>query len=82
MAVKSDNYILFSKKMEFRKKVALKNYDEIIKIVESIFTSEYDTSNLDNSNDEVIEIEKIKITLSTSQNQKNNTNNNITLKNN
>ena len=37
------------------------------------------TSNLDNSNDEVIEIEKIKITLSTSQNQKNNTNNNITL---
>ena len=57
----------------------IKYYDEIMAIVESIFMYKYDTSNLDNSLDESIEVEKIKITLSTTQNQKNNTKNNITL---
>ena len=37
VAVKSDNFILFAKEMEFRKKVAQKNKDEIIKKLQFIF---------------------------------------------
>ena len=37
VAVKSDNFILFAKEMEFRKKVAQKNNHEIIKKLQFIF---------------------------------------------
>ena len=57
----------------------IKYYDKIIEQIESIFTSEnYDTSNLDNGKDETIKTEKMTITFTTTQNQKNNINNNIT----
>ena len=57
----------------------IKYYDKIIKQIEEIFTSEnYDTSNLDNGKDESIETEKMTITFTTTKNQKNNVNNNIT----
>ena len=48
--------------------------------IEEGFTSEdYDTSNLENGEDDVFEDEKMTVTLTTTQNQKNNTNNNMTI---
>ena len=53
-------------------------YDNILKNVEEIFTSDnYDTSNLDNGKDDILETEKMTITFTTSDNQKNNINNNM-----
>jgi pyruvate-formate lyase-activating enzyme len=50
-------------------------YDEILENIDLVFTSEFfDTSFIDNGNDELYEIEKIKIFLTTSMNQKNNEN--------
>ena len=49
--------------------------NNIMNDVEALFTSEeYDTSYLDNGKDELIQTEKITITLTTSQNQKNDKN--------
>ncbi len=43
-----------------------KFYDEVVKNVENIFTSEdFNTSNLDNGEDEVIKTDKMTITLTT-----------------
>ena len=56
----------------------IKYYDNILKIIEKGFISEnYDTSNIDNGNDEIINTEKLIITFTTTQNQKNNINNNM-----
>ena len=62
-------------------------YEEVIKIQDIIlenfelsFTSEdYDTSNIDKGEDEVFENKLMKITLTTTLNQKNNINNNMTV---
>ena len=57
----------------------IKCYDSIMKYMEDIFISkDYDTSFLDKGKDEIIEIKKIKVILTTSQNQRNNINSNIT----
>ena len=54
-------------------------YDNILKTVESGFTSiNYDTSNLEKGNDESLKTEKVIITFTTSENQKNNIKNNMT----
>ena len=54
----------------------IKYYDMILKNIEKIFTSEeYDTTNLENGNDDIIEIEKLLVTLTTTLNQKNNKDN-------
>ena len=46
-------------------------YNEILKNIESSFTSQYfNTSNIDSGIDEVVSTEKMKITLTTTQNQK------------
>ena len=51
----------------------------ILESVESSFTSEdYNTSNLDNGEDDVIENDKMTITLTTTENQKSNSNKNKT----
>jgi hypothetical protein len=48
--------------------------------IEVGFTSEdYDTSNLENGEDDIFEDEKLTVTLTTTNNQKNNTNNNMTI---
>jgi len=58
------------------KEEEIKYYDKILKIIEDIFTSKkFDTSYLDNGNDEIIEFEKLKVILTTSKNQKKNINN-------
>ena len=54
-------------------------YDTILKTIEESFTSEnYDSTKLDNGKDILIDLEKIKITLTTTQIQKNNINDNMT----
>ena len=56
-----------------------KYYDTILENIEEIFTSEdYNTFNLDSGNDEILETEKVKVILTTTENQKNNLNNNMT----
>ena len=71
-----DDILNFSKK-EIEEGVGY--YDTILEKFESIITSDYfDTSNLDNGENEVIETKKMTITLTTVQNQIKNQNNNIT----
>ena len=54
-------------------------YNKILTTLQKTFTSEnYDTSDLDNGHDEIIETEKMKITLTTTDNQKNNVNKTLT----
>ena len=66
-------------KTEKSREEEIEYYDNILTSIESGFTSEnYDTSNIDNGKDEVIKTEKLIITFTTSQNQKNNINNNMT----
>ena len=56
-----------------RKEEENKYYNSILKNLEDGFTSEdFDTYDIDNGKDEIIDIEKIKITLTTTQNIKNN----------
>ena len=57
----------------------IKYYDNILQSIESSFTSEnYDTSNIDNGKEDVIKTEKMTVTFTTSQNQKNNIKKNST----
>ena len=50
-------------------------YNSILKNIEDTYTANnYDTSKFDNGEDEIIKKEKLKVTLTTSQNQKNNLN--------
>ena len=61
------------------KEEKIKYYDKFLQGVEEVFFSNnYNTSNLDNGKDEVIETEKMTITFTTSRNQKNNANINTT----
>ena len=61
------------------KEEEIKYYDTVLENIETGFVSEYyDTSNLDSGEEEVIEIDNMKVTLTTTQNQINNTNNNMT----
>ena len=66
-------------KTEKLKDEEIKYYDNIIKIIEDEFTSEnYDTSKLNNGQEDIIKTEKIITTLTTSENQRKNINNNMT----
>ena len=60
------------------KEEEIEYYNNIIKATEIGFTENYNTSNLDNGIDEYITTEKMTITFSTTENQKNNINNNMT----
>ena len=58
----------------------IKYYDQILKNIEDIFTSnDFDTFDIDKGEDQVIEAEKIKITLTSTQNQKDNINKKMTI---
>ena len=60
-------------------KEEIQYYDTILKIIDEAFSNEnYDTTNLDSGEDEVIETEKMTVTFTTTQNQKNSVNNNMT----
>ena len=57
----------------------IKYYDNILQYIEDEFTSgKYNTINIDNGQDDIIKTGKIITTLTTSENQKNNINNNMT----
>ena len=74
-------YLLNDEKNETKKtkEEEIKFYDNVLEIFEKGFTSEnYDTSNLDSGEDEIINTDKLIITFTTSQNQRNNINNNMT----
>ena len=61
------------------KEEEIEYYNTILVYVENLFTNgSFNTSNLDNGKDEIIETEKLKVTFTTTQNQKNNINGNIT----
>ena len=65
---------------EITREEKIKYYDKILENVESIFTSKYyNTSILESGQDQIlIDNEKIKVTLTTTQNQINNINDNMT----
>ena len=79
---KIQNIINFSKNEsnnDIVKEEEREYYDTIIEIIEESFTSEYyDTSNLDKGKNEIIEAGKMTISFTTAQNQKNNSNTNMT----
>ena len=60
------------------KEEEIEYYNNIIKATEMGFTENYNTSNLDNGIDEYITTEKMTLTFSTTENQRNNINNNMT----
>ena len=71
--IKSNN----ETEIKLNKEEEIKYYDLILDNIENSFISEdYDTSDLDNGNEQVIETEQITITFTTTNNQKNNINNN------
>ena len=79
----SDNWKLKQKNIgncyKKSKDEEIKYYDNILQNIENKFTSDdYDTSNIDGGQDEIITNGKITTTLTTSENQKNNINNNMT----
>ena len=64
---------------EENKKEEIKYYDTILKNIEDIYTSkQYNTSYFSEGNDEIIEMEKMKVILTTTENQKNNINSDTT----
>ena len=56
-------------------------YDSILDNIENIFSNYYNLSILDEGNEEIIYIEKMTITLTTTENQKNNKDENVTIVN-
>ena len=60
------------------KKEELEYYNNLKENIEKILTEGYDTSNIDNKQDEIITIGKMTMTLSTLENQRNNININMT----
>ena len=77
-----DNYYKIieriSNESNITKEEEIKNYDTILKYIENNFTSyNYNTSNLENGNEKMIKLNKIKIILTTTENQNNKTNENI-----
>ena len=62
-----------------KKQEEIKLQDKFLENIEEGFTSEnYNTSGIDNGNDEIIQYNKMTITLTTTDNQRNNDNNDIT----
>ena len=75
-----NEFLCFDKNKKQDDKIDFNEEDKILKNIEIMFTSkDYDTSNLDNGNDVIFKYDKMIVTLTTSQNQKNNSNSNISL---
>ena len=74
-------YILKHEKNETKEEEEIKYYNKIIVNIEKYFTSDnYDTSDIDKGEDQIIQTDKMVVTLTSTQNQKsnNNTNKNMT----
>jgi len=73
------NSLINNENNKTEKSKEIEYYDNILKIIENEFTSEnYDTFNIDNGQDDIIKTDKIITTLTTTENQRNNLNNNMT----
>ena len=86
------NYTEFNEKdnndilNEIKNKINLNNntedeskyYDEILNVVDNYFSGNYDTSKIDKGEDDILTFEKMIITLTTTLNQKNDINKNMT----
>ena len=73
-----ENIMIKNDTKEITKKEEIEYYDTILDTIENWFTLEnYDTRDLDNGKEEVIETEKVKIIITTTDNQKNNENSNM-----
>ena len=60
------------------KEEEIEYYDNLLDILEEGFTDSFDTSNIDEGQDEVIKTEKVTVTFTTVENQKNDINQNVT----
>ena len=68
-----------TKNETFQKTEEIKYYDSILEVIETIFTSEYfNSSKIDNGEDIILEIDKMIISFTSTENQKNSTYNNMT----
>ena len=67
-----------NKLKKMSKEEEVKYYDNIIAIIEEGLASNYDISKLDDGQDEYITLEKLTISITTVENQKNNINSNMT----
>ena len=71
--------ILKNETIKKTRKEEIEYYDTFIHNIETIFTSKYfNTTKIDEGKDEIYETQKIKVTFTTSKNQKNNLNDNTT----
>ena len=71
--------ILKNETVKKTRKEEIDYYDAFIQNIETIFTSKYfNTTKIDEGKDEIYETQKIKVTFTTSKNQKNNLNDNTT----
>ena len=76
--IEENNETIIKDEKEIKEK-EIKAQDKLLKNVEEGFTSDkYDTTNLENGKDDIIQDNKLTITLTTSDNQKKNENNNMT----
>ena len=66
-----------SEKPKMSKEEEIEYYDDLLKMIEESFTDNYNTSKLDNGEDEIIKTEKMTVTFTTTENQKKNKNNNM-----
>ena len=73
-----ENIITNYKNYNITREKEIEYYDYLLKIIEKGFTEIYETSKIDNGEDEVIKAEKVTVTFTTSQNQINNINKNVT----
>ena len=60
------------------KEEEIEYYDNLLDTLEEGFTDSFDTSNIDEGQDEVIKTEKVTVTFTTVENQKNDLNQNVT----
>ena len=63
--------------VKMTKEEEVEYYENVIEIIEKGFTDNYDTTNMDKGEDEVIDTQKMTITFTTTQNQKSNINKNM-----
>ena len=71
--------LLKNEKIKKNKKEEIEYYDTFIQNIETIFISkDFNKTKIDEGQDEIYKTEKMKITLTTSKNQKNNLNDNTT----
>ena len=67
-----------NKTEKISKEEEIEYYDTLINTIEKGFTNNYDTTQLDEGKDEIIQTDKITITFTTSENQRNGINNDMT----